>query len=559
MNNYNIRLGSLFFVFVSLYLIVLANLYVIQVKQSKYFSSLGKQQYNLTVCQMPPRAAIFDRFGQPLAINKDNFSAFITPNNLEEPKKVESFLNKYFPLAAHKLKKNNNLNFMYIKRRLNQEQLDLINSFQLSDIKLLKEPSRYYPVDCVGPLVGITDIDNQGLFGIELLCNSTLSGKPTTYVLEKDARTNQSKNFYFKRETKVQGKQGQAVQLTIDSTLQFLVYEELKETIKNLKAKEGSVLIINPDNGEILVMANCPDFDPNNTEQLAMESIKNRIFTECYELGSVVKIFLLLAALHEGVVTAQELIDCENSKTASINGFKFSTYKAGGIIPFCQVIEDSNNIGVAKVALRLGSKLYDNYLKLGFTNKIGLFPGENKGYITPPNKWSNSSIIVLSFGYEISANLMQLAQAMSIVANNGYLIKPRIIKDEQEEKLTKLEELRRKDRSENSDRRSPPESKQLFNTQAIEETKNILANTSKVKIPGCRVIGKTGTARLITNGKYDPNRHIFTYAGIIEKGNYKRIIITFIKETNPDGMASTTAMPLFEKVAHKMLIHDKII
>lgn len=539
MNHYNIRLGSLFLVFVSLYVIALANLYIIQVKQSKYFTSLGKQQYNVTVCQTPARAEIIDTNGKPLAINKDIFSAFIMPNNLEEPEKLKSFLNKYFPAAAHKLNKNNNLHFMYIKRKITQEQLEIINSSQLSDIKLLKEPNRYYPLDCVGPIVGITDIDNQGLFGIELLCNSILCGKPTTYILEKDARMTQSKNFYFKRETKVQGSQGEIVQLTLDSTLQFLAYEELKETLNSVNSKEGSVLILNPDNGDILVMANYPDFDPNNTEQLAIENTKNRIFTECYEFGSVIKIFLLLAALHEGVVTPQELIDCENTKNSIINGFKFSTFKASGIIPFSKVIEDSNNIGVAKVALRLGPKLYDSYVKLGFTNKTGIFPGENKGYITPPTKWSNASIITLSFGYEISATLIQLAQAMSIIANNGYLIKPKLIKTSST--LSKLDN-------------------QLFSSSAIEETKNILSQATKVKIPGCKVIGKTGTARCITNGKYDPNRHIFTYAGIIEKGNYKRIIITFVKETTKkDGMASTIALPLFERIAHKMLIHDKML
>lgn len=538
------RLIGIFFIFSCLYLIIFINLYILQIKQTGFFTNLAQQQYHVTLTQMPPRAEIYDRFGKALALNKESLAAFIIPTNLEEPEKVTQFLKKHFNQAYQRFIQQQTHNFLYIKRRLNAEQQALIETANLKDIKLLKEPSRYYPVESMGPIIGLTDIDNQGTIGIELQYNNILAGKPSTYTLDKDAR---SGHFYFKRETKIQGALGTPITLTIDSVLQFLCYEELKEIMPLLGAQEVSTLIMNPDNGEILALATYPDFDANNTHELDMDKTRNKVIADAYELGSVVKIFLALAALEEKVVTPDELIDCQNSTHATLNGVSFSTWKAHGIIPFSQVIQGSNNIGVAKVAQRLGTKLYDHYKKLGFGEKIGIGSGESKGLITPPHHWSKASIISLSFGYEMSASLLQLAQALTVIATNGYLVKPTLIKQEHSIAYNRA-------------------NKPLYSPAALESIREILhknmvvGSGAKGNIPGYTIMGKTGTARLLTNGKYDTRRHIFTFAGIIEKGSYKRIVITFIKETTQkNAYASTTAVPLFENIAQKMLIHDKVI
>ncbi|MBA3954453.1 penicillin-binding protein 2 [Candidatus Dependentiae bacterium] len=538
--NHKSRLTMLFFIFVAVYTVLMINLYSIQVRQNTYFSHLGSQQYKVTVTSIPPRAEIYDRNGQALALNKESLAAFLIPQRLEQPEAVIQFLKKHFPQAATRLAHSKKSHFMYIKRRLTDAQQELIQKSQLPDIKLLKEPSRFYPIPSVGPLVGITDIDNQGTLGIEQLYNAQLTGKASTHVLEKDAR---SGHFYFKRETKVQGIEGKPITLTLDSTLQFLVHEELKNAVAQLGSQEGAALVINPATGEILALANYPDFDPNNTEHIDIGKTKNRVSTDAYELGSVIKAFLALAALQEDVVTADELIDCENTKATTLDGIKFSTWKANGLISFSEVIQYSNNIGVAKVALRLGPKLYEHYKRLGFGQKIGILPGENNGFITPPERWSRASVISLSFGYEISATLLQLAQAFSIIAQDGHRIPVHLVKTEQ----------------------SSADPTPLYTPEVVAVLKNILLKTitqgtKQALTEGYTIRGKTGTARLLTNGKYDPHRHIFTFMGLIEKGSYKRIIITFIKETTKkDAFASSTAVPLFEKIAHKIILHDKTI
>ena len=287
-----------------------------------------------------------------------------------------------------------------------------------------------------------------------------------------------------------------------------------------------------------------PTFDPHHYQAVNPELTKNRVITDAYELGSVIKVFAALAALEEGVVTPTELIDCKNSKTAIIDGRKINTVTACGVIPFEDVIAKSNNIGTAIVAKRLGNRLYDYYERLGFGQKTGIeLPGEHKGFINPPSAWSKQSIISLSYGYEITATLLQLARAMSIIANDGKDITPTIIMN---------------------NNTNPGE--QLFKPESIQTIQQVLERTTlvgtakKAAIKGYKVMSKTGTANLLVNGQYDATKNIYTCSGIVQKDSYKRVIVCMIKESpQPDLYASIVAAPLFEKIAQRMLIHDNII
>ena len=542
-NHYKGRLLIIFFLFIFLYSMVLFNLFVMQIKQGSFFTAMGKQQWCMSLTTYPPRAPIYDRTGiQPLAMNKDSLAVFVTPNKLQDPNALKEFLQHHFPAAYERILTNSQLHFMYVKRRLTPAEKQLVEDSGLVDLHILKEPSRAYPVESTGPIVGITDIDNQGIFGLELFYNEQLSGSPTTYLIEKDAR---SGHCYFSKETKIQGTSGNPLMLTIDSDLQFLAYEELKETLQHFNSQEGSVIVMDPTNGEILVMATYPDFDAHNTTKLNLETTKNKSLTETYELGSVMKAFVALAALEEGVVTPDELIDCENKTITYINGARVSTWKEHGLLTFNDVIAHSNNIGIVKVAQRLGPKLYEHYQRCGFGKKTGiLFPGEQSGFINPPERWSKLSIVSLSFGYEITATLLQLTCAYAMVAREGKPVIPILVKNQP----------------------IPPEQPALYSPQTIETFRTILQNVirhgtaHRAALPGFTVMGKTGSANLVVDGMYTPDHSIFTFACIIEKGSYKRVIVTFIKEVNKNGIfASTVAVPLSERIAHKMIIHDQCI
>jgi len=540
-----LRTAFLSLFFIGLFFLALGNLFVLQIFEHPFFAGVGQRQYEVTLTQKSARAPIFDHSQTPLAMNKEVLSVFITPRNLKDASTVTAFLKKNFPKAHERLIKKQSACFMYVKRHLTEAELDLITTANLEDLRLLRETSRFYPLHSVGHTVGTTDIDNQGLSGLELIFDARLSGRPSVYRLEKDAR---SHFYYFEKKTTDAGVDGQSVTLTLDSDLQFITYDTLKNHIENVGAKEGEALIMDPCSGDLLALACYPDFDSNLPLTADLSLTKNKIFTETREFGSVMKVFTALSALEEGVVKPDEIIDCEGRKETRINGFRVSTWKAFGKLTYTDVIRTSNNIGTSKVALRLGEKLYDYLRRCGFANPTGLqFPGEQKGYITPPSKWSNATPLTLSFGYEISATMLQLARGFAMISNGGFLITPRLIL--------------------NPTPPSEPFIKRAFSQRAIAELRDIITlnhegNTAlNGHIPGYIVMGKTGSANQLVNGHYDESKSIYTFAGIVEKGSYKRVIVVFVREPRPQKghtYAATIAVPLFKEIAQQMLVREQI-
>lgn len=537
------RSSLVFFAFILLYVLIIGNLYFIQIINGSYYTQLGERQYNVTVTRYPTRAEITDRNGNPLALNKDSVSAFIIPCKLSQPSEVKNFLAQNFPDAYNRLCTKSRSQFLYIKRRLTPEEIICIEKSNLSDIKLLQEPNRFYPNKSAAHLVGAVDNENNGLFGLELQFNYQLAGIPEQYQLERDAR---SGRFYFNKQIHSSGNQGTPLCLTIDNDLQFLVHQELQETISQFKAKAGAAIVLNPINGDLLALANEPSFDPNDLYNLCIDNTKNIAVSDAYELGSVIKVVAAIAAIEEGVVRPDELIDCKNSKTTTIDGRLINTVPSSvrGLIPFTEVIALSNNIGIAQVAKRLGTHLYDHYRRMGLGQPTGIeLTNEQRGYVNPPHNWSKQSIISLSYGYEVTANLIQLARIFGMIANDGNDCRPHIFIDKLTHQTTQL---------------YAPHTMHII--QDILEQATKIGTAKRAAIKGYRVICKTGTANIVENGHYNSAKNIFTCAGIVQKNNYKRVIVVFIKEAALKNLyASSVAVPLFERIAEKVLIHDQIV
>ncbi|MFT6765683.1 MAG: cell division protein FtsI (penicillin-binding protein 3) [Alteromonas naphthalenivorans] len=536
------RTALVFFLFCSLFCIGIINLYTLQIKQHTFFTDLGHQQYYVTQTSYPPRASILDRNKNPLALNKETLSAFMLPRMIKEKTGFKRFLKKNFPEAHERFIKKPNAQFAYIKRKISHKEKKLIEQSGITDIHFLNEPSRFYPIEAAGLLTGMTNIDNKGLFGIELILNEQLTGKPTTTVLEKDAR---SGHFYFSKQKETKGIDGAPVELTIDGNLQFLVQEELTQAAQKFGSTQGAAVVMDPETGDILAMASYPSFDPNDPIITSQAATKNTAVTESYEFGSVIKTFCALAALEEGLVTADEEIDCLNTKTAFLDGRQVNTVLSLGVATFTDIIKKSNNIGIAKVAKRLDTKIYDHYRRLGFGTKTNIpFPGEQSGFVMPPERWSKQSIISLSYGYEITNTLLQLARAFSVFANDGHLVTPRLLLSQE---IT--------------------EPQKIYSSESINTMRTILEEaTSKqgtgkyAAVHGYTTMGKTSTTNLLEDGQYNEHKNTYGFAGIVEKGGYKRIIACFLKESKRHNLyASTVSAPLFEKIAERTLMHDKIL
>jgi cell division protein FtsI (penicillin-binding protein 3) len=333
--------------------------------------------------------------------------------------------------------------------------------------------------------------------------------------------------------------------LTIDADLQFKIAEIVQEIVEKFEAKEAALIVMNPNNGNIESMISYPSFDPNHVENLDIEHTKNRPATQAFETGSVIKIFSALAALEEEVTTLDEIIDCENTKETKLDGIRVRTVIPADKISFLEVIQKSNNIGTVKVTKRLESLLYDYYTLLGFGKVTGLqFPGEHKGYVNHPANWSAYSIHSLSYGYEITTTLLQLARAMSLIVNGGHLVTPRLLIDQT---------------------LPVQKTKQLISDKTLQDIQTILQASveegtgRRAKISGYKVIGKTGTAHIVENGQYNESKNMYTFVGAVEKETYKRVIVAYIRESKHKTYSSVIAAPLFRKAAETTLLHDHVI
>lgn len=537
-NNYK-RSSIIVLLFLTLYVIISVNLYLIQIKHAPFFQNLADKQYNATVQTYPQRGYIVDRHDNPVAINKDSFAIFLLPKDLINKAETLNFLEQHFPGVRQRFEHYKHKNFMFIKRSISQEEIDLVEKSKIKDIHFLKESSRFYPYESLGTIIGITDIDNNGLFGIEQQFNAQLQGSPTTYHLKKDAK---QKHFYFAQETVEQGALSQSIKLTIDADLQFKFQQVLDQMMQKHEAKEAAALCLDPETGEILAMVSCPNFDPNMTKDLDIEKTKNRPISECFESGSVIKVFAALAALEEGVVTNDEIIDCENTKETKIDNLRVRTVLPLGKVSFVETIKKSNNIGIVKVTKRLGHDLYNYYKLVGFGELSGInIPGEQKGFVNHPSNWSAYSIQSLSYGYEITTNLLQLARAFSAVINGGYLMTPTLVKTDVIKKTGPI-----------------------VSQKTIQDLRFILEETIQTgsgkfaKINGYKILGKTGTSNLLANGTYNDDKHLYTFIGAIEHNNYKRVIVTYIKECKTVSYASQIVAPIFKSLAETTILHDQI-
>lgn len=537
--DYKIRLGVVLILFGLFFSIILIRLFLLQIYQKNFFRVLASQQYNFLVKVNLPRGEIFDRSGSELlAFNRSVPSAFILPHQFSEQEKTESFLKRFYPVVYKKMKARPDKHFLWLDRVLTADQVETLKKNGTSDIHFIDEPRRFYFSPASAHLIGFTDIDSRGISGIELELEKWLGGKPMQLTVQKDAR---SKNFYFGKEIEKEGYCGKPIRLTIDKNIQNLVFDELESAVQSYQAVSGSVLVLDPDTGHVIAMTNYPSFDPNQKNIQKLDVTKNFIVTECFELGSVMKAFLALAALAEGVVTLDEVFDCQG-KIAYINGVKVENWKSLGELSFADVIKFSSNVGTAKVAMRLGTKLYEHLKKTGFGTKTGIeFPGEREGFVNPPKNWSRSSPIVMSFGYEIMASLLQLGRAFCIFSNGGYLVHPTLL---MEPKIKKNYSKKIK----------------LYSDDVISKMRQILSGVGALHpIRGCTVMGKTGTARCASHGGYSNKEHVYTFAGIVEKGDFKRVIVTFINRPQKTHLwASEVAAPLFQRVAERMLIYESV-
>jgi len=538
--------------FLLLFLILLSlKLILIQLFRSEYLRKLAEKQHNFFLELQPERGAIYDRNLRPLAMNLPVQSLYAIPSRIENKEKLAEKLasitgtNKGFYLDRLNRKKS----FIWLERKLSDAVYRKIESLKIDGLEFRREAKRYYPnLELATHVIGFAGMDNSGLEGIELYYDKYLKGKTGWSMLIRDAH---QQDLMLEKEF-VPPQDGYDLVLTIDETIQFIADRELNAAFKKNNSKGASIIVMDPKTGEILAMANRPTFDPNNFNNAAVDSRRNRAISDFYEPGSVFKIVTASAALEEGKVKEEDKFFCENG-AYRVASHILHDYRPHGTLTFKEVMMQSSNIGVTKVAQILGPNIIYKYMKLfgfGSLTEVDL-PGEVVGNAKSPNQWSKTSIGAIPIGQEVCVTALQLVTAISSIANNGVKMKPFVIKQIKDKKGELIKDF------------TPKEVSRVISEQTALRMKEILAAVVesgtgvRAKLSNYKACGKTGTAQKVENGVYSHGKFMATFIGFAPKDDPMIAIVVVFDEPHPAYLGGTISAPVFKKVAEDTLRYLK--
>ncbi|MCK9430601.1 MAG: penicillin-binding protein 2, partial [Candidatus Omnitrophica bacterium] len=537
---------AVFLVFFISLLLCVGRLLFIQIFRSSYLTSIAKKQHNQFVELEPRRGTIYDCNLKAQAFNLSMDSLYAEANTIKDRDK-ENIIEKLLPIlgvdrAYLRDRLYRKKSFIWLARKLPPEKSEAIKALKLKGLGFMKETKRIYPNSYLAShIIGFSGMDNVGLEGIERDFNKYLKGTAGWAIFLRDAR--QKKLDIW--EKMVLPVDGQDLVLTIDEVIQYIAERELDKAFKTFHAKGASIIVMDPHTGRILAMASRPSYDLNDYSSANKDSMRNRSICDLFEPGSVFKIVTASAALEEKKITEEDKIFCENG-SYKVGGHILHDHRSHGVLTFREVIEESSNIGTVKVAQLLGADTVYKYLKdFGFGSKLGIdLSGEISGMIKPPRAWSKTSISAIPIGQEVGVTALQLASAISVIANGGQLMKPYVIDSVRDEQGRIIKQnkpvLIRKVISVDTAMRI----KKIL-TGAVEEGTGKLA-----KVSGFSAAGKTGTAqKLEPNGAYSHSKFVASFIGFAPAEDPLLAIVVTVDEPHPYYFGGVVAAPVFQKVA----------
>lgn len=536
------RFYIIYLLFVSLFLILSGKIIYLQVYRQDFFKKLAKKQHYGFFKIQGKRGEITDRNKDVLAKSIYFYSVFADPFLIKDKQKSAQILAKRLDISKKslliKLNKKKR-RFVWVKRKISWKKKKDLEELNLSGVGFIRENQRFYPEhDLFSSILGIVDIDNNGLEGIELYYDQYLRSKKGWAKVLTDSLSQP----LILTPSLIESKKGADLVLTLDARIQFWTKEYLKETIEKYQAKKGAVVVMDALSGEILALAN---FDKSEAKNDSRYFQKNSAVVDMFEPGSVFKAVTLVAALAEGETFDE--IDCERG-SYKIPGTVLHDWRPYGKLSFQEVFYKSSNIGVAKIATAIGQNtIYEYIEKMGFGQKTGIdFPGEVRGRLMPVDKWSRTSKYIIPIGQGIGVNLLQLVRAFAVIANGGNLVTPHLGKELCTQGFCRSIKFSKKN---------------VLSTTTANKVKKILIEVvnqgtgKRAKIEGEDIGGKTGTAQKfdVKLGSYSPNRYRANFIGFISSTKRPIVIGVTIDEPKRSHFGGVVAAPLFKKIAEKII------
>jgi len=543
------RLIPIFAVSVTLFAILFGRLFYIQVIKRGFYRDLASGQHELFVKLAPRRGGIYDRRRSILAAYLDVPSIYSVPREIKEKENTSRILASEFGLDEEELLKRLGRDnyFAWVKRKITADEEERLKNLNLKGVYLIKEKKRFYPAGALAcHVLGLVDIDNRGLEGAELAYDRILKGEPGWRRSFRDAR---QREIYYGQADVLPARDGFSIVLTIDEVIQHILEKEAGFLVKKYRPEAVSMIAIEPSSGEILGMVNYPAFNPNRPDTVETDSLRNRAITDAFEPGSVFKVVTASSIIEEGAAGMEDEFFCENG-AYRVAGRVLHDYRAYGTLTFREVIEKSSNIGTVKAASRLGKEKLCGYIrKFGFGEKTGIdLPGEATGIVRDPSGWSASDMTTVPMGQGIAVTPIQLAACVGAVANDGVLMKPRVLK----EIMTSEGITVRKEK--------PETVRRVISKKKAQKVKELLAGVvargsgRRAKLDNFTACGKTGTAQKVNpEGGYYKNKYIASFVGFAPSANPRVALVVSVDNPRGGHLGGRVAAPAFKRTMENIL------
>ena len=493
----------------------------------------------IRVAKIPAyRGMITDRRGEPLAVSTPVESVWLNPKEMTTPVDYSSLaklLHIHSKAIAKKIHTNQQREFVYLMRQINPQLAKRIKALKIPGVYLRKEYRRYYPAAEVSAhIIGFTNIDDHGQEGLELAYEHWLRGVSGKKRVLKDRYGHIIDDIAMLREAKP----GHTLVLSIDRRIQYVAYRALKQAIQSNQAQSGSAVVLDSMTGEVLAMVNQPSYNPNNRVKGRSDHYRNRVVTDIYEPGSTLKTFSVINALVSGQYTPESQINTYPGWMI-VQGKRVQDIHNKGLLTLSEVLQYSSNVGISKVTLSLEPEhLWQVLHDFGFGEMTGShFPGESVGILNNYPHWQPFTTATLSFGYGMSATLLQLANAYATLANYG---------------MKHAVSLLRLDHK--------PPTQRILSAKIAQQIITMLEQAvlhgtgRRAKVMGYRVAGKTGTTQLVSEHGYDKHHHSASFIGLAPVSRPRLVVAVVINDPQAGQYyAATVAAPVFATImAHSL-------
>lgn len=518
----------------------------LQAFDGERLARMGERQHLQEWIVQPERGTIFGRQGDALAISIEAQSVYARPRRLKVTRKVVADVARALGMKRGDVRRRMTASepFVWLKRQVTPREAQRVRRLKIEGIGFYHEPKRYYPQGrLAGQALGVVGRDAQGLEGVERSYDRYIRGETSSWVVERDAL---GRRMLVAGLDELKLQPGPDVHLTLDTALQHLAEKHLEATVKRYRAKGGTVVMADPYTGAIMALATYPFFDPNQYQTQERSRWRIRAITDTYEPGSVFKAVLAAAALEDGVVGLEDLIFCEYGKYF-YGGRTIHDFKKYGWLSFAKVLQLSSNIGVTKVADKLGKERYHRYIRrFGFGEKTGIdLLGERKGKVRPHHQWYKVDLAATSFGQSVGVTPLQMVMAFSAIANGGLLMRPylvdRVVGEDGRVLFRNKPEMLRRVVSRATARK------------VVDILKGVVAEGgtgSRAALAGFETAGKTGTSQKAdrVKGGYSKKR-VASFAGFVPADEPRFVLLTLVDEPTVQVYGGLVAAPLFQRIA----------